>query len=1061
MSESPSWNRALTLSERDSFFPEEPPPGFDPELAQRRVDRWCRESRLGNGYLELRLRQQGLDPQRFERILGSPPPTPKSLPGWLVELRRAYATSEASRAPEGLWRSAVAERADAVFLPVVTPLLDRGWCRLEKRLSTLPWPSEGSLTRKRFAKLWAAPLADQFLQMISRVLILELYVARLEGRLEGETPEDRFDSFVAGLKSEAGALNLYAQYPVLARSLVNRQRQWLDCGVELARRLLEDLPALAQTFGENRPLGDLATLTPGLGDRHHDGRTVAALGFESGTRVIYKPRSLALDVAFQELVAWLGEQGIEPRLRTLRVLDRGTHGWVETVEQAPCRDGAELDRFFARQGVLLALLYALEATDFHHENLIAAGEHPVLIDLETLFQPVLADSETERERLNPVYTTILRSGLLPRGKRGADGDVDLSGLGAVEGQVRPVLDLVRAGTDTMGFSDAMRAFEVGKHLLVLDGRTVPFQGHARRIEESFERTYRRLMSLRPALLDRLDRFAGLETRVVVRPTNVYSHLGYRSFHPDHLQDSIHRERLFDKLWLDADLLTWMPSAIPAERRDLMRGDVPLFRTHTDSRSLLGHGLRLDDAFPESGLHLARRRIESLSEDDLERQRTIFRLSLASTRRLDEIHADDARALRPLPKPAGPPESRQLIEQATRIGERLHTLAFHAQDWISWYHLAPSFDGSQSLQPVGHDLYSGLGGIALFFAQLGRVTGAPRWQALARRAMSTAQERFERQSTDGSLSLGGYSGLGGWIYSSTYLGALWREPEFLDAAEVAREQVVPAVPDDQGLDLIAGSAGCLVALLELHRHRPCEATLAAAVACGDHLLDRAETHGEGLAWTLPSIAELPLTGFAHGTAGIAWALGRLAGAGGGSRFADGARAALGYERGLFSPEHDNWPDLRADRSQDGEWAFFHAWCHGAPGIGLARLASLEVRTLLGPAGEGFEEEIHAATRSTLALGFGGSQCLCHGDLGNLELLLRAGRQLDDPELTQRAWELAGQIVRGLERDGPRCGLSSPVEIPGLMTGLAGIGYGLLQLADEAVPSVLTLETPASS
>ncbi len=35
----------------------------------------------------------------------------------------------------------------------------------------------------------------------------------------------------------------------------------------------------------------------------------------------------------------------------------------------------------------LALFYALEATDFHHENLIAEGEHPVPIDLETLFQP--------------------------------------------------------------------------------------------------------------------------------------------------------------------------------------------------------------------------------------------------------------------------------------------------------------------------------------------------------------------------------------------------------------------------------------------------------------------------------------------------------------------------------------------------------------------------------------------------------------------------------------------------------------------------------------------------
>ena len=34
------------------------------------------------------------------------------------------------------------------------------------------------------------------------------------------------------------------------------------------------------------------------------------------------------------------------------------------------------------------MLYALEATDFHSENLIAAGEHPVLVDLESLFHPL-------------------------------------------------------------------------------------------------------------------------------------------------------------------------------------------------------------------------------------------------------------------------------------------------------------------------------------------------------------------------------------------------------------------------------------------------------------------------------------------------------------------------------------------------------------------------------------------------------------------------------------------------------------------------------------------------
>ena len=61
--------------------------------------------------------------------------------------------------------------------------------------------------------------------------------------------------------------------------------------------------------------------------------------------------------------------------------------WVEFVNFKECHSADELERFYQRQGGYLGLLYSLEATDFHFENLIAAGEYPILIDLESLFHP--------------------------------------------------------------------------------------------------------------------------------------------------------------------------------------------------------------------------------------------------------------------------------------------------------------------------------------------------------------------------------------------------------------------------------------------------------------------------------------------------------------------------------------------------------------------------------------------------------------------------------------------------------------------------------------------------
>lgn len=67
-------------------------------------------------------------------------------------------------------------------------------------------------------------------------------------------------------------------------------------------------------------------------------------------------------------------------------------------------------------------------------------------------------------------------------------------------------------------------------------------------------------------------------------------------------------------------------------------------------------------------------------------------------------------------------------------------------------------------------------------------------------------------------------------------------------------------------------------------------------------------------------------------------------------------------------------------------------------------------------------------------------------------------LHQPELHVEADGGAALILGSIKQYGWQCGIPRNVESPGLMVGLAGIGYGLLRLADPArVPSVLTLET----
>jgi lantibiotic modifying enzyme len=235
----------------------------------------------------------------------------------------------------------------------------------------------------------------------------------------------------------------------------------------------------------------------------------------------------------------------------------------------------------------------------------------------------------------------------------------------------------------------------------------------------------------------------------------------------------------------------------------------------------------------------------------------------------------------------------------------------------------------------------------------------------------------------------------------------------------------------------------------------------AVRCGEHLLARAQRREAGICWLTRLVPERPQSGFAHGVSGIALALAELGAASGDARSSSAALAAFAWEREAFWPELGRWlgsAAVPAAPAPDGSVAM--SWCYGAPGVGLARLAALRHLDAASPARAALAAEIAEALRLTVAHGFGQNHCLCHGDLGSLDFLLSAQRQLGGAALGRQVRRRAQQVLASIDRDGWCCGTRGAVESPGLMNGIAGIGYGLLRLADpDRVPSILALAPPA--
>jgi type 2 lantibiotic biosynthesis protein LanM len=986
---------------------------------------------------------------------------------WLRELKAAFEEHKESItiAPEKLENN-----PHFGFLYLVEPVINYYNQRLQEDLRQLIAGGIAiSFDPERISNLLIATLIGKFTQLIRKPLILELNVARMEGRLEGEDSQRRFLDFVETLRDKTVSLNILREYPVLARRLIDYGRSWYGAGKAFFQHLCDDWPEILKRLNNGKDPGRIDKVQMAAGDPHRGGRTVNIIFFKSGLKLVYKPKSLAVDNHFQELLKWLNEKDAKPGFLTLNMLDRGDHGWVEFIEHGSCRTQAEVKRFYLRLGGYLAILYALQATDFHYENIIASGEHPFLIDLESFFTPQVnvSDERPASAIARALYQSVLASGLLPRRLylRRQDKGVDISGMSEVKGEYTPldVFSWEDEGSDEMKGVFKRLPMKGGTNRPLLKGNEVSLFDYSDDFSRGFTRVYRLFLQHRQELAEAggpLDRFKDDEIRVILRMTMAYTYLIERGAHPDIYRNRKQDDRHWDHLEIGLPDNVPLKQLLPAERDALRQGDIPMFTTTPSSLDLWwdrGQDQKVNGFFKTDGLTRVKETIARFSEEDQKRQLWFIRASLST---LNKETAENTKY--EIKESFTGASKERLVEAAKAVGDRLKTIAFREESLANWIGLRVVDDDTYDLSPMGIDLYSGLSGQALFLGFLGEMTGDHTYTRLARESLNTLRGDLPqlRPVID---EIGAFNSLGGIFYVMAHLGRLWQDDGLHEEAQEWVAWLEPLVEKDVNYDIISGSAGCIAGLLSLYRCKPSEKTLAAAVQCGEHLLKNALDIDGAAAWKTPYSP--PLTGFSHGSAGIARALMELAHVSGVSRFYNTALDALAFERSHFLPDIQNWADrrhfIREMEKESGKRIAAVTWCHGAPGIGLSRFAMAQWMKPRDK--EDLHRDIRVAMDTTLASGFGMNHSLCHGDLGNLEVLLQA---VLHPELAGAAgqWKeklhrLTAGILDSIDRHGWICGVAAGTETPGLMTGITGIGCQLLRLAyPHRVPAVLLLQPP---
>jgi type 2 lantibiotic biosynthesis protein LanM len=879
---------------------------------------------------------------------------------------------------------------------------------------------------------------------------------------------------------DQGIPYLRESYPVWARLVDEEISRWYQAARELLSRLSDDQPSLSEVCGIERY--DELSRIEGGGDRHRGGRCVLILTFVSGKKVVYKPRSLSLDEWYRDLLTWLTSlEGCSLDLRAPQVIDRSTYGWAEYIKHELIDDAEAEIRFYKRLGMLLALWTVLGGGDCHHENIIAQGEHPVVIDAETIFDAYgggnhLSDKTPIGETISRrIADSVKRVGILPRYLQVSttSDPIDLSALG-----MRAPIPMPTEGED--GYAADARVLGIASSAaFVIQPRanmprdTNEALGSARiaAIRAGLEELYDVVIRNKQRFLERLKGCRSIRNarvRMVMRQTNVYSRLLEQSLYPEYLRWGIRRSIEIDRLskrYTEQHFSRLNSELCVAEVRALEALDIPLFDVPlcSSSRKPVSCDEHGGLSRPPKGdpLRAAIARVKGACNEDKYFQSKLIEEILL----LDDAlkYPTSSVVLKTATSVASPKSPSPTIEDVERTifeieQEVTGAAVINPREEMGWLAPTPtSSDGCYEHRWAGYGLYAGSTGIAIMYAALFKAFHDYKFRERAIASLSALNLALSsRKKTNTRYDLELLRDAYGLVIASKLLN----EPAIIEPLlSFVRNCDASMLAYDSKFDVLGGGAGALLTLIALYYEFPSDECLEIARMIGDHLLaHRVVVNAQSRAWVT---LDAPLAGFAHGVSGIALALSRLNEITDDGRYLDAATEALTYESALFSPAEGNWPDLRNASEKQGNHYEACGWCHGATGIGLARLA---LRGRQGCSNPNIESTRHAqdvarARQATLLVSAPPVDHLCCGIMGRATFLDLLTRYNNDTLAGATRDRIVGALISQPVKSWKMInGVREFVMVPGFFNGLAGVGYELLRMyVDPSLPCVLTWDS----
>lgn len=863
---------------------------------------------------------------------------------------------------------------------------------------------------------------------------------------------DSYDAYIAYLEqtfdSEQDYHRFYCKFPVLGRWLSQITGFLCSAGEELIQRLTSDREEISSIFFEGRQILQIKSLKLGQSDHHAEGKSVIIVELElvndESETIVYKPRCQKSEAALQGLLETLNQEKIID-FATYRVLCKEGYGYAEFIPSGKnfVHSKKDIEGFYNQLGGYLAIFYILGGGDMHHENILVANGNAFICDCETVLEVILRRAN---KLSNSVFDSVFKTVMLdwPR-PEATTQNMSISGYSGGESYKSP-FTVPKINEHRMSLALAVEQ-RVGEHVeieatnrIYYNEQLVNPHDYKDCIVNGFNQVYSWFQqNTNLAIQEIQNLFASSSVRFINSATQAYVKLIAAAQHPKCLADPLEIDLIFNNLiehskeWDEANQIA------ECEIEGLWQLDIPLFTAKATSGDELIYNYQhlLPDTLAISPLDNAIKRIQKLTTENQIRQNQYIYASLST----GEINSQYFIA--------------SAVNYAQQIGWQVCDLLEPPSSKAPWKNY--EFTGTRKdLVDIRPDLYAGSAGICLFLAYLDYIQPRSEFRQAAERALEYSIKQYD------TTMIGVFQGRTGLIYLLTHLAQLWSQPTLLDLAADLTDDLIPCIGQDRYYDVLHGVAGIIPVMLSLAEAGYYKA-LKCANLCAQHLLKYGVCQNDTLSWPCrqPELAKANLTGFSHGASGIGWALILLGCYTKEQKYITVGRQAFAYEATKFDIIQRDWYDLRTSmmKLNGKQLHFANAWCNGASGIGLSRIASWAA---LGKVDNDLLREAYTALSATLRNFHKlGNDSLCHGRAGNAELLLRFAKLRDEPYLQMEANVQAQAQWRNYEKTGYWiCGTGSGDVVPDLMLGLAGIGMHFLRLAyPERIPSPILLDAPS--